>query len=64
MNTTVKARIRRQDDGTGRVEVQRGKYKHWFDMGAHRLTDAAFAQALKDGSVVWSPKIIDAGKLF
>ena len=38
---TVKARIR--DDGRGAiVEAQRGKYKHWFPIGIHAETDAAF----------------------
>lgn len=65
MDATVKARVRRSGtDGSGQIEIQRGKYKHWFQMGEHRETDAAFERALASGIVVWNPKIIDPGKIF
>lgn len=62
---TVKARIRQNvEGGPGIVEVQRGKYKHWFPLGKHSATDADFRTALNDGAVVWGRKILGAPKLF
>lgn len=47
-----------------RIMVKRAKYKHWFELGRHAETDAAFEQALADGSVRWNPRIVDLSRLF
>ena len=60
---TVKARIR-EDGPTVKVEAQRGKYKHWFSIGEHAETDAAFKRALATGTLVWLREIIGPPKLF
>ena len=39
--------------GVVTIRVQRAKYKHWFDLGAHRATDIAFSEALKTSSIEW-----------
>lgn len=53
----LKARIERDDHGTHRVFVQRAKFKHWFELGAHKPTDAEFEKALAEGSVQWATSI-------
>lgn len=63
MSHMVKARIR--DNGRGAiVEAQRDKYKHWFPVGVHAETDAAFKSALATGKLEWSPEILGPAKLF
>ena len=64
MTTNVDAYILREPDGVCRVMVKRAKYKHWFELGRHAETDAAFEQALSDGSVRWNPRIVDLSRLF
>ena len=64
METKVDAYIARDAHGVCRVFVKRAKYKHWFELGRHAATDAAFEQALAAGIVRWEPKIVDPGKLF
>lgn len=64
MKTKVDAYIVRDPNGVCRVMVKRAKYKHWFELGRHAATDAAFEQALAAGSVCWNPKIVDRSKLF
>lgn len=64
MTTNVDAYILREPDGVCRVMVKRAKYKHWFELGRHAETDAAFEQALADGSVRWNPRIVDLSRLF
>ena len=64
MKTKVDANIVRDPNGVCRIMVKRAKYKHWFELGRHADTDAAFEQALAVGSVCWEPAIIDPGKLF
>ena len=64
METKVDAYIARDPNGICRVMVKRAKYKHWFELGQHAATDAAFEQALAAGTVRWEPKIVDPGKLF
>ena len=60
----VNAYIYRDASGVCRVFVQRAKYKHWFELGCHAETDAAFEDALSAGCVCWGKKIIDPSKLF
>lgn len=60
----VDAYVARDANGVCRILCKRAKYKHWFELGQHAETDAAFEQALAVGSVVWKTKIIDPGKLF
>ena len=60
----VNAYIARDARGVCRIYCKRAKYKHWFELGRHADTDAAFEQALAAGSVCWEPAIIDTGKLF
>ena len=64
MTTNVDAYIMRDADGKCRIMVKRAKYKHWFELGRHAETDAAFEQALADGSVRWNPRIVDLSRLF
>ena len=64
METKVDANIVRDPNGVCRIMVKRAKYKHWFELGAHRETDIAFERALASGNVLWNPKIIDRSKLF
>ena len=64
MNETVNAYIARDPNGICRVMVKRAKYKHWFELGQHGPTDAAFEQALAAGTVRWNPVIEDKTKLF
>lgn len=64
METKVDAYIARDPNGICRVMVKRAKFKHWFQLGRHAATDAAFEQALAAGTVRWEPKIVDPGKLF
>ncbi len=64
MTTNVDAYILREPDGVCRVMVKRAKYKHWFELGRHAETDAAFEQELADGSVRWNPRIVDLSRLF
>ena len=61
---TVNAHIVRDPNGVCRVMVKRAKYKHWFELGRHAPTDAAFERAFAAGTVCWEPRIEDAGKLF
>lgn len=60
----VKARIERDDDGTHRIFVQRAKFKHWFELGVHKPTDAKFSSALAGHKVVWSDEVIRHDILF
>ena len=60
----VDARIVRDPSGVCRIFVKRAKYKHWFELGQHRETDAAFECALNESAVIWDTKIIDRSKLF
>ena len=64
MANNVNAYIARDANGVCRIFCKRGKYKHWFELGQHSETDAAFEQALAVGSIVWRTKIVDPGKLF
>lgn len=64
MGTKVKATIARDARGVCRIYCQRSARKWWFELGRHAETDAAFEQAYGAGSVSWSTKIIDPGKLF
>jgi len=64
MTTNVDAYIMRDADGKCRIMLKRAKYKHWFELGCHAETDAAFEQALADGSVRWNPRIVDLSRLF
>ena len=64
METKVDAHIVRDPNGICRIMVKRAKYKHWFELGRHAATDAAFEQALAAGSVCWNPGIVDRSKLF
>ena len=59
----VDAYIARDPAGTCRVFVKRDKYKHWFELGQHAVTDAAFERALAAGTVRWKPEIVDRSKL-
>ena len=58
MNTVI-AHIARDANGVCRVFAKRAKYKHWFELGRHAATDAAFEQALAAGTVRWETKIVD-----
>lgn len=60
----VDAYIARDPNGIYRVMVKRAKYKHWFELGQHGPTDAAFEQALAAGTVRWNPAIEDKTQLF
>lgn len=60
----VDAYIARDPNGICRVMVKRAKYKHWFELGQHGPTDAAFEQALASGRVRWNDRILDKTKLF
>lgn len=64
MANKVDAYIARDPNGICRVMVKRAKYKHWFELGQHRPTDAAFERALVNGAVCWGPAIVDRTKLF
>lgn len=64
MGAMVDAYIARDPAGTCRVFVKRDKYKHWFELGQHAGTDAAFERALAAGTVRWKPEIVDRSKLF
>ena len=64
METKVDAYIARDPAGIYRVIVKRAKYKHWFELGQHRPTDAAFERALIAGTVDWKPGIVDRMQLF
>lgn len=64
MANNVDAHIVRDPNGVCRVMVKRAKYKHWFELGRHAATDAAFEQALATGSVQWNRAIVDRSKLF
>ena len=64
MEPKINARIARDARGVCRIYCKRAKYKHWFELGRHADTDAAFERALAAGSVCWEPAIIDPGKLF
>ena len=64
MENKVKARIRKWADGSVHVEAKRDKFKHWFELGQHRETDATFEQALQAGTVDWTPKIVEPPRLF
>ena len=63
-NGPIDAYIARDPNGVCRVMVKRAKYKHWFELGRHAATDAAFEQALAAGTVCWNPGIVDRSKLF
>ena len=64
MENRVNAYIARDSHGVCRVFAKRAKYKHWFQLGRHAATDAAFERALSAGTVRWEPKIVDPGQLF
>lgn len=64
MTSKVDAQFVRDPDGTCRVFCKRAKYKHWFELGRHAETDAAFEQALDAGTICWKPGIVDRSKLF
>ena len=64
MEPRVNAYIARDANGICRVYCKRAKYKHWFELGRHADTDAAFEQALATGSVCWNTGIVDRTKLF
>ena len=64
MENRVDAYIARDAHGVCRVFAKRAKYKHWFELGRHAPTDAAFERAFAAGTVYWEPRIEDAGKLF
>jgi len=64
MANKVDAYISREPNGICRVMVKRGKYKHWFELGKHRPTDAAFERALADGAIIWRGQIVDKTKIF
>lgn len=64
MEKRVDAYIARDVNGVCRVYVKRAKYKHWFELGKHRPTDAEFERALAAGSVCWKTQIEDRTKLF
>lgn len=64
MANNVDAYIARDANGVCRVFAKRAKYKHWFELGRHAATDAAFEQALAAETVRWQPKIVDPGQLF
>jgi len=60
----VDAQIVRDPSGVCRVFVKRAKYKHRFELGRHRETDAEFERALESGTVHWNARILDRSKLF
>lgn len=60
----VDAYIARDPNGVCRIMVKRAKHKHWFELGRHAETDAAFELALEAGTIRWKPSIIDRTKLF
>ena len=60
----VNAYIARDPNGIFRVMVKRAKYKHWFELGSHAPTNAAFARALRAGKVRWDPTIREKMQLF
>lgn len=64
MANKVDAYIARDPNGICRVMVKRAKFKHWFELGQHGPTDAAFELALAAGMVRWNPAIEDKTKLF
>ena len=51
MGTKVDAYIARDPNWICRVMVKRAKFKHWFELGQHGPTDAAFEQALAAGTL-------------
>lgn len=61
--TAIRAKVVRDNAGY-RIVCQRAKYKHWFELGLHRETDAAFESAYRAGTLNWNPDIDDATKLF
>ena len=64
MENRVDAYIARDPAGVCRVFVKRAKYKHWFELGEHGPTDAAFERAMIAGTVVWKPCVVDKMQLF
>ena len=64
MGNRVDAYIARGTRGVYRVFVKRAKYKHWFELGEHGPTDAAFERAMIAGTVVWKPCVVDKMQLF
>ena len=64
MANKVDAYIVRDPVGVCRIYCKRAKYKHWFELGRHAETDAAFESALEDNRVQWESKIVDRTKLF
>lgn len=60
----VNACIRRDPNGSHRIFCKRGKYKWWFELGQHPETDAAFAKALRAGTIHWETEIVDNSTLF
>ena len=61
---TVNAYIARDPAGVCRVFVKRAKYKHWFELGKHAPTDAAFERSLSANLIRWRTEIEDRTKLF
>ena len=65
LNEFVQARIRKPaDGGIAYIEIKRAKYKHWFELGQHAPTDAAFERSLSANLIRWRTKIEDRTKLF
>ena len=62
--TSVDAYIVRNPNGVYRIIVKRAKFKHWFELGTHPETNAAFARALRAGKVRWNPTIREKMQLF
>ena len=60
----INARIARDANGVFRIYCKRAKYKHWFELGRHADTDAAFEQALAAGTVCWEPGLWTPANFF
>ncbi len=64
METKVDAYIARDPNGIFRVMVKRAKYKHWFQLGRHAATDAAFEQAWPPEPSVGNRKLLTRANFF
>lgn len=62
-DTDVCARITLTAFGETKIEAQRAKYKHWYELGRHKATDTAFEQSLKKGCIKWNGKLTKEGQL-
>lgn len=61
----VRTRLIVEDCKIKRFEVQRAKYKHWFQIGEHKDTDQAFTHAIVNGEKIeWPKEIITPNTLF